>query len=209
MYPQKKKVIFFGDSITQMGAGPGGFIDLLEKKLTEGKDAGKWELIGAGISANKVYDLYLRMDKDVLEKKPDIVVIWIGVNDVWHKTSLGTGTDADKFEKFYSALIQTMQARGIQLVLATPAVIGEQYDGSNAQDKDMDLYAAIVKKLAENYHCQLCDLRQLFIQYERNNNLQNKPAGILTVDGVHLNEAGNALVADAIYKSLKQLITYE
>jgi lysophospholipase L1-like esterase len=47
----------------------------------------------------------------VLSKNPDIVVIYIGVNDVWHKRSTGTGTDADKFEKFYKALIAKIQAK--------------------------------------------------------------------------------------------------
>jgi lysophospholipase L1-like esterase len=37
------------------------------------------------------------MEEDVLEKMPDVVVIYIGVNDIWHKTLLRTGTDADKF----------------------------------------------------------------------------------------------------------------
>jgi lysophospholipase L1-like esterase len=56
-----------------------------------------------------VYDLYLRLEEDVLKKRPDVVVIWIGVNDVWHKTILGTGTDADKFEKFYTAIINKLK----------------------------------------------------------------------------------------------------
>jgi lysophospholipase L1-like esterase len=45
------------------------------------------------------------MENDVLAKTPDIVFIYIGVNDVWHKSTSGTGTDADKFEKFTRPLL--------------------------------------------------------------------------------------------------------
>jgi lysophospholipase L1-like esterase len=65
-----KKVIFFGDSITQAGVKPNGYITRIGELLT-GKNLGsKYELIGAGIGGNKVYDLYLRLESDVLEKNP-------------------------------------------------------------------------------------------------------------------------------------------
>src|ERR1700740_205205 len=102
---KSQKVVFFGDSITYMGARPGGYILKMKDALDKKNQGSDYELVGAGIGGNKVYDLYLRMDDDVLAAKPDIVFIWIGVNDVWHKTMYGTGTDADKFEKFYTAII--------------------------------------------------------------------------------------------------------
>src|SRR5262245_1246323 len=116
---KKKKVIFFGDSITQAGVEPTGYITRLKDMLSKKGMADSYELVGAGIGGNKVYDLYLRMDEDVLNQKPDIVVIWVGVNDVWHKKSFGTGTDADKFEKFYNAIIKKLQAQNIKVYLCT------------------------------------------------------------------------------------------
>lgn len=203
MTSKPKKIIFFGDSITQLGVDPGGYIDLIYKNFVAQNKSDNYELVGSGISGNKVYDLYLRLEEDVLSKKPDIVVIWIGVNDVWHKASMGTGTDADKFYKFYTALIEKMLAKKIKVILATPAVIGEKYDNTNAQDEDLNLYSDIIRKMAEQYKCGLCDLRKLFMDYELKNNKANAEAGILTADRVHLNAAGNALVADAMANILK------
>ncbi|MDP1974050.1 MAG: G-D-S-L family lipolytic protein, partial [Sediminibacterium sp.] len=57
---KKKKVIFFGDSITQMGAGNGGYIRLMEDLIKAENKSEEFELVGAGISGNKVTDLYLR-----------------------------------------------------------------------------------------------------------------------------------------------------
>ena len=102
----KKKIVFFGDSITQAAVNPGGYIDVMNKMLADQNLASRYELVGAGIGGNKIYDLYLRMDSDVLKKNPEIVVVYVGVNDVWHKASSGTGTDQDKFVKFYNAVRQ-------------------------------------------------------------------------------------------------------
>ncbi len=74
--------MFFGDSITQAGVEPGGYISRLNEMLKQSGKADNYELVGAGVSGNKIYDLYLRMEDDVLKLRPDVVVIWVGVNDV-------------------------------------------------------------------------------------------------------------------------------
>jgi lysophospholipase L1-like esterase len=181
----------------------GEFIDTDGK--TVGKHSGYTKYVNgqrASIGGNKVYDLFLRMEDDVLSKKPDVVVIYVGVNDVWHKASYGTGTDADKFTKFYTALIKKMQSQGIKLILTTPAAIGEKNDHSNQQDGDLNQYSKIIRDLAKEHKCGLVDLRKEFLAYNLANNPENKGQGILTTDRVHLNEAGNKLVAELMFKEL-------
>jgi lysophospholipase L1-like esterase len=197
-----QKVIFFGDSITQLGAKPGGYIMRMKDALDKKNLGSDYDLTGAGIGGNKVYDLYLRMDDDVLAQNPDIVFIWVGVNDVWHKTMGGTGTDPDKFEKFYIAIINKCLDRHIRLFLVTPAVIGEKTDYTNQQDGDVNAYSQIIRNLAQKFHTGLVDLREIFHTYELKNNPGNKESGILTVDRVHLNDAGNQLVADSMLDAL-------
>ena len=203
MQPAKPtRIIFFGDSITQAGVNPGGYITRLKDRLAKENKSGDYELIGAGIGGNKVYDLYLRVEDDVLAKKPDVTMIYIGVNDVWHKSMYGTGTDPDKFVKFYDALIRKIQASGSRVVLVTPAAIGERHDSSNQQDGDLNQYSKLIRDLAAKYSLPLVDLRKTFMEYSQRNNPQNAEKGILTTDRVHLNEAGNQLVADEVYKAV-------
>ena len=198
----KKKILFFGDSITQAGANPGGYIRIFDTLLkTKGLDK-NYETIGAGVSGNKVYDLYLRMEDDVLAKNPDVVVIYIGINDVWHKASSGTGTDKDKFERFYTAIIKKLQAKNIKVYVCTPSVIGELKDSRNQQDGDLNAYGDVIRGLSKTYNCPLIDLRSAFINYDAQNNAENKDRGILTTDRVHLNPAGNQLVAGEMMKAL-------
>lgn len=199
---KSKRVIFFGDSITQMGVNPGGYIVKMGEMLEQKGLSKEYELLGSGIGGNKIYDLYLRMDDDVLSKKPDIVFVWVGVNDVWHKASSGTGTDADKFEKFYTAIIKKLQDKGIRVILCTPACIGERTDFTNQQDGDLNKYAQIIRGLAKNYKCDLVDLREDFLSYDLKNNPENKESGILTVDKVHLNPVGNEYVAGKMMEVL-------
>jgi len=203
--PQKKtRVIFFGDSITEAAVKHGGYITRIDSMARVENRRNDFEFTGSGISGNKVYDLYLRLDDDVLSKKPDVVVIYIGVNDVWHKSSFGTGTDPDKFEKFYQAIINKLKAINSKVILCTPAVIGEMTDFSNDQDGDMNHYSNIIRSIAKKNDLPLVDLRKSFLDYNLKNNPENKDRGILTVDRVHLNAAGNQLVADEMWKVIKK-----
>ena len=200
---KKKKVVFFGDSITQAAVEKGGYIDVLQNMITEKGVAEKFELNGAGISGNKIYDLYLRIEKDVLDKKPDVVVIWVGVNDVWHKSSSGTGTDFDKFGRFYDAVVKKIQQGGAKVIVVTPAAIGEKNDYSNSQDGDLNGYSSWLRKYVKDNGLGLVDLRTIFHEYSLAHNPDNLSKGILTSDGVHLNPKGNALVAEEMWKAIQ------
>ena len=200
----KKKIVFFGDSITQAGAGPDGYIKKMDSILAANKQSAAYELVGAGISGHKVYDLYLRMEADVLAKNPDAVVIYIGINDVWHKRTSGTGTDPDRFERFYNAIIKKLKEKSITVYLCTPSVIGEKIDFTNQLDGDLNQYAVLVKKIAAANNCTVIDLRQAFLEHLKKNNPENKDRGVLTTDGVHLNREGNIFVAQQMYTTLQK-----
>ncbi len=202
---QKKKIVFFGDSITEAAVKSGGYIGQIAELAGQDKVSDKYELIGAGISGNKVYDLYLRLEMDVLSKNPDVVIIFIGVNDVWHKRTHGTGTDADKFERFYTAIIKKLQEKNIKVALCTPAAIGEKTDSSNELDGDINKYSNIIRRLAKTNNLPLIDLRKSFLDHNNQHNPENKESGILTSDGVHLNAKGNQFVAEEMWKVIKAI----
>ncbi|RIK70987.1 G-D-S-L family lipolytic protein, partial [candidate division KSB1 bacterium] len=88
--------------------------------------------------------------------------------------------------------------------LCTPAVIGEKTAGKNELDADLDKFAQIIRKLSAQYGLPLCDLRRIFLEHLAHVNKENKEKGILTNDGVHLNEAGNQLVAEHMLKIITQ-----
>lgn len=197
------RIVFLGDSITAGGNSGKGYIQVIRNHLADKKKDLGIECIGAGISGNKVPDLQKRVDKHVIEKKPTVVVIYIGVNDVWHgEKDPKRGTAPDAFEAGLKEVIGKCTKAGAQVILCTPSVIGELPAGGNNLDAKLDDYANISRKIAKELDLNLCDLRKAFVDHLQANNTQKKAAGILTTDRVHLNEAGNRLVALTILKSL-------
>lgn len=196
------KIIFFGDSITEMGVHQNGYIDIIQKRLDTENKADDYQIIGSGKGGNKVYDLFFRLEKDVLSQNPDVVVIWIGVNDVWHKSTFGTGTDFDKFEVFYREIIKKCKYKGIKVVCCTPACIGEKTDNSNPQDGDLNEISKIIRKTAIDNNAKVIDFRKAFLEYNLNHNKTNSDKGSLTNDRVHLNDVGNTMVADMMWENL-------
>ncbi|MCH1439878.1 MAG: DUF1080 domain-containing protein [Rubripirellula sp.] len=204
---EKEVIAFFGDSITQAGARPGGYCKLIGEAIASEKPELGVEIVYAGISGNKVPDLEKRLERDLLSKKPTLVFIYIGINDVWHSTR-GNGTPKVQFDAGLRRLVKKISESGARVVLCTPSVIGEKKEGANSLDEMLDEYSAISRKVAVETGVTLCDLRKSFIDHLKSNNPANKPNGILTKDGVHLNIDGNrfvaALASEAIAETLRK-----
>jgi lysophospholipase L1-like esterase len=205
--PLKKgeRIVFLGDSITAGGLGAKGYVTLIKNHMKEKHADLAITIIGAGVSGNRVPHLQQRLEKDVLAKKPTIVVIYIGINDVWHgEKDPKKGTSKEDFEKGLKDIIGKIKDSGARVVLCTPSVIGEKTGGANNLDARLDEYAGISRKVAGDTKVDLCDLRKAFVEHLKKNNPNNKGSGILTGDGVHLNEDGNAFVARVLLKSLDE-----
>ena len=206
-----KKVVFLGDSITQNAVINSekfkGFISLLGENVDQNT-----ELIGKGIGGDKVSDLLTRYRDDVIKLNPDMVFIYIGINDVWHKYDYGTGTDIDLYENGLRQIITDLKENGVEVILCTPTVIGENkgeftlvnqfkdIETMEIMNNDLDDYSDIIRKLSREFDTKLLDLRKIFMQYISENNPENKSKGVLTTDGVHLNNLGSKLIANEMIK---------
>tara|TARA_B100000214_G_scaffold281963_1_gene211612 strand:+ start:119 stop:805 length:687 start_codon:yes stop_codon:yes gene_type:complete len=206
-----KKVVFLGDSITQNAVINSdkfkGFISLLGENVGQNT-----ELIGKGIGGDKVSDLLTRYRDDVIKLNPDMVFIYIGINDVWHKYDYGTGTDIDLYENGLRQIIADLKENGVEVILCTPTVIGENkgeftlvnqfkdIETMEIMNNDLDDYSDVIRKLSREFDTKLLDLRKIFMQYISENNPENKSKGVLTTDGVHLNNLGSKLIANEMIK---------
>ena len=197
-----ERIVFLGDSITQAGATAGGYVTLAREALAKKYPDLGIEVLGAGISGNRVPDLEARLDRDVLEKKPTLVVIYIGINDVWHSLQ-NRGTSKADFEQGLRRIIQRIQDADARVILCTPSVIGEKYDGSNQLDTMLDEYSQISCTIAAETHSRLLDLRRQFVAHLKAANKENADKKILTTDGVHLNSAGNQFLAERMLEAVE------
>jgi len=210
---QVHRVVMMGDSITQMGGAPKGYVTLVDQSLDASRPGGPFEVINVGIGGQKAPDMLARFQRDVLDKKPELLTLSVGVNDVWHNFrdfqkglripsgDTGRGVALPDYLKGVESMVQQAKAAGIKVILLSPTLVYEDLDC--AENKRMETYVKAEEALAKREGVGFINL---FKMCKESVAAYQKSAGrrqlLLTVDGVHMNDAGNALVADAILKYL-------
>jgi len=188
-----QKIAFMGDSITEGGANdPSGYVNLVIRGLEA--NGIKATAIPAGISGHRATQMLRRLDRDVLNKA-DWMTLSCGVNDVGFRDK---GVPLALFKESVAKIIDQCQAAGVQVMVLTATMTGE--DQANPTNQKLIGYNEILRALAREKHCLLADL---------NTDMQTavKIAGAaakgraLTCDGVHMNAAGNRMMATGVLKA--------
>lgn len=202
------RIVCLGDSITQFGDGPGGYVWLFRHYLNALYPSQNIEVINAGISGNKSTDMIGRFQRDVLDKKPDLVTISVGVNDVWHgfydNHPLGDGprgVPLDVYTKNVDDMVARAQAAGAKVVIVSATVIYE--DLGNRLNEKAKPYNAALKEIAKKRHATFVDFqkpfRSLIETYRKTTGARDN---LLTGDGVHMNAPGNRVMAYTLLQAL-------
>lgn len=187
-------IAFLGDSITQQGAGsPTGYVRLVETGLKANDLPVK--VIGAGISGHKSNQMLDRLQRDVLDKKPDWMTLSCGVNDVWHGDK---GVPLEDYKKNITAIVDRCTQAGVRVVILTATPIKEEENDNNRKLAD---YNAFLKELAAERKLPLADLNAA-MWAELKTPTQPRPAGdYLTSDGVHMNPFGDIVMATGVLEA--------
>jgi lysophospholipase L1-like esterase len=188
-----EKIAFLGDSITQAGARPNGYVRLAIRGL---ESAGvKASAIPAGISGHKSNQMLARLERDVLSKKPNWMTLSCGVNDVWHGKR---GVNLADYKTNITKIVDRCEDAGVKVVLLTSTMIGENKD--NANNKKLSTYNDFLKKLAKEKKCLLADLNS-GMQSIIDASSDKKNGKLLTSDGVHMNADGNKMMATGVLEA--------
>lgn len=196
------RIIFFGDSLTALAGIDGpkdkgvtmGYVRIVRDALKEKHRDVEVDWVATG--GHTVPDLVKRVEKDVIAKKPTVVVIQIGCNDARR-------IPKDTFRSSLEELIDRLQQEKIQVIQCTLTSVGERHDGTNRDDAKLDEFAAVEREVAKAKGVPLNDLRRAFVEHWKQKNPDNKSSGILTYDGNHFNDAGHRFVADQMLKKFK------
>ena len=196
-----QKIGFMGDSITQAGAEPQGYVTLVIRGLEA--NGIQVSSIPAGISGHKSNQMLERLDRDVLSKKPDWMTLSCGVNDVWHGAN---GIPLEPYKKNITEIVEKCQAAGVKVMILTSTMIGE--DAPNSNNQKLATYNAFLRDLAKKKKCRLADLNADMQAAIAKAGPDHK-GNLLTSDGVHMNPEGNRMMATGVLKafglSAKQL----
>ncbi len=188
------KIAFLGDSITQLGNKPTGYVNLVMKGLeVVGVPAVK---IAAGISGHKSDNMRGRLQKDVLDKNPQWMTLSCGVNDVWHGAR---GVPLDAYKANISNILDRCAEAGVKVVILTATMIGENPDNDN--NKKLAAYNDFLRQEAAARKLPLADLNAQMQEL-----LKTYPPEVkgnkLTADGVHMAWDGNRMMARGILLAL-------
>ncbi len=193
------QIVAIGDSITAAA----GYLKDVDAVLARKFPALKIPPIrNVGISGQKAEDLVKRFQSDVIDKKPAIVTISVGINDVWHRAD--QPHDPRVLAEYWvnvSRMVEMAEKAGIKVILLTPTVIGERAEAS--ANKRLRIYIEAEKQIARERNCTLVDLHEMFLTA-----LAKRPADLarkekwLTSDGVHMSPPGDALMAIGVLRAL-------
>ena len=191
------RIAFLGDSITAQGnSSQAGYVNLVMTGLkVNGIQAVK---IPAGISGHKSNQMLERLKRDVLNKKPQIMTLSCGVNDVGHGKR---GVELPDFKKNITAIVEQAQAAGIRVCILTTTMNRE--DPKHPFNIKLAGYNDFLRTLAKEKKCLLADLnadmQKIIADYKAAN---PKAKGyVLTVDGLHMNPLGNAMMAKGVLRA--------
>jgi lysophospholipase L1-like esterase len=139
------------------------------------------------------------------QPKPRVVIVQIGINDVWFPGGTGPTRAVANAKEYasvlYSQFVQPAAKLGVKLVLASVTVIGEKRAGTNPLDKTLDSFRDGMRQVASEADIPFTDLRAAYTAYEIRVNATTSRhqstwphAGILTYDGVHPSEDGDKML---------------
>ncbi|MFF4161548.1 SGNH/GDSL hydrolase family protein [Streptomyces sp. NPDC001678] len=161
--------------------------------------------LNTGIAGHKVMDLEARWQADVLDARPDVVSILVGVNDMgWHTFDPdGHVIPAEDFAEGYDRLLAPLAAAGTELILIEPFLLpisGSVEAGDTRVDDeirkewraDLDPKIQVVRELARAYDAHLLAADSMFAALTATTGPEHWAA-----DGVHPTPAGHAALASA------------
>jgi lysophospholipase L1-like esterase len=188
-----EKVAFLGDSITQGGwSSAKGYVKLAAAGLQA--NGIEIEVVPAGISGHKSNQMLARLEKDVLSKNPQWMTLSCGVNDVWHGAK---GVPLEDYKKNIREIVDKCAAANVKVVILTATVIKEQLD--SPENQKLAAYNDFLRELAKEKKLPLADLNAMFQERIKAANTPDKK--VLTSDGVHMNGAGNEVMAEGVLRA--------
>ncbi len=199
-----KKILFFGDSITdasrekEVSIGEHGSLGFGYVMQIAGgimpENPEKYTIINRGISGDRIVDLYARIKRDVWNLKPDLLTILVGVNDVWHEIKHNNGVEIDRFYNIYDLMLSETIKKlpNTTIILMAPYILkGTETEAQFDRFLEVYEYAKVVEKLAKKYGLHFIPLQPKFDEATNKND-----STCYLLDGVHPNVVGAGLIAN-------------
>lgn len=205
-------IVFLGDSITDAGRNltsgcpysiGQGYAMIVQAKLGSSEPR-QHKFFNFGVSGERVVDVYAQIKTRCWNNTPDVVSLFVGINDVLHEYENGNGVDADRFDKVYRMLLSDTLSRfpKVKFILIAPFILpGEYLDRSGVcAATETKRRADIVFSIGKEFGFPVVNTQALFDEA-----CKAAPSDFWSVDGIHPTPEGHQLIADAWLDAYKTL----
>lgn len=204
-------LLFQGDSITDckrsrenLDDTGQGYVHLLACRLEHDQAEHPIKIWNRGISGNRTKDLLGRWQKDCLDLQPDLLSLFIGINNTWRRYDRDDPTPAEVFEaELLDLLKQTFAQTSCdpaRSILMEPFLLDQPAGTKTHWTEDLAPKQAIIRKAASSFGMRFLPLQSVFDQA-----CGRAPAATWTHDGVHPSRAGHQLIADAWLDAMQDI----
>lgn len=205
-----KTILFQGDSVTDAGRSVEdecnlgyGYPTLVSSQLAL-EYPNQYRMLNRGCSGDRTIDLYARIKPDIINLKPDIMSILIGVNDIGREIYEHNGTAADKSRRIYSMLIEEIREAlpDAKIMLLEPFILKgtatkmcwEEFQSGVSER------AKIVEETAKEYGLPFISLQNKFDEA-----VKLAPGDYWLRDGIHPTAAGHEIIKRQWLKGFGEL----
>lgn len=186
------RVVCFGDSITGAYYHTGGlraWCDMLGLALERIEPNARLEMINAGVSGQTTVDGLARIQREVLDRQPHLVVVMFGMNDV-------TRVPLETFVANLQAITQKCHAAGAAVVLCTPNSV---YENPARPMAKLAEYSARIRQLTQAADLPLVDC---FEEYRTLRERDELAWMLLMSDEIHPNMHGHRRFAEQMAEAI-------
>ncbi len=190
-------VVFFGDSITTgYGVDPDQSWAGIATRILSSGVYGDVRTVNAGLNGDDTTEALGRFDTDVLAHRPDVVVIFFGLNDVQNR-----GLDAAQFTANIAAMLDRLPSTATPILVTTSTLLPS--GGTDWQDmnKRLDVYMDGIRTLARQRNVLLADVNAA---WEHRILGDRSAIESLYVDPMHPSLVGHRLIYDTIMNVLRR-----
>lgn len=186
------RVACFGDSITGVYYHTGGrraWCDMLGIALKRLYPQSRVEMFNAGISGNTSAAGLKRIDKDVLARRPHLVVVMFGMNDT-------ARAPREQFEANLKSIVDRCRKVGAAVVLCTPNSV---YPNTPRPVDRLAQFAESVRRVAKELSVPLADCYQA---YEAIHAKDPQAWKLLMSETIHPSMNGHRLFAEVMAQAI-------
>ncbi|ODU00465.1 MAG: lysophospholipase [Planctomycetes bacterium SCN 63-9] len=189
---QPVRIVCFGDSVTGVYYHTGSrraYTDMLGIALRRIDPHADPTMINAGISGNTTRDALARIDRDVLERKPTLVTVMFGLNDM-------ARLPLDEYRKNLGEIAAKCREAGAEVLFCTPNNV---ITTTGRPSERLVAYCDAMREEGRRLNVPVCDV---YAELDALRSRDAKAWRLLMSDEIHPNMDGHKRMAEVIARAI-------